>query len=153
MRLLTPLHFGRSPSLGWQHSISCNAHGSGILHELSFKYLLMKFFCIYRVPVDVAEKWRKETSEEERKKQDAEIGEKMMAWLKKYDEEIVDKGLPLGKNTRLTIEGAAPVTNDLNYYCTIETESIDAAIAIVKDGLILVDGAFIDIMEVPEGKM
>ena len=87
------------------------------------------------------------------KKLDAEIGEKMMAWLKKYDKEIVDKGLPLGKNTRLTTEGATPVTNDLNYYCTIEAESIDAAIAIVKDGLYLTPGAFIDIMEVPEMKM
>lgn len=110
---------------------------------------MKKFFCLYRVPVDVAEKWKKETSSEEMKKQDAEIGEKMMAWLKKYDKEIVDKGLPLGKNTRLTLNGAQAVTNDLNYYCVIEAESADAAVNIVKDGIYLTPGAFIDIMEVP----
>lgn len=114
---------------------------------------MKKFFCIYRVPVDVAEKWRKETSEEDRKKQDAEMGVKMMEWTKKYDKELIDKGLPLGKNTRLTLQGATPVTNDLNYYCTIETESLEKAIEIVKGGLPLFEGAFIDIMEVPEIKM
>lgn len=114
---------------------------------------MKKFFCLYRVPVEVAEKWKTETSEEERKKQDAEMGEKMTAWLTKYDKEIVDKGLPLGKNTRLTLAGATPVTNDLNYYCTIEAESVEKVIEIVKDGLVLFEGAFIDIMEVPESKM
>lgn len=114
---------------------------------------MKKFFCLYRVPVELAEKWKKETPPEEMKKIDAEIGEKMIAWLKKYDKEIVDKGLPLGKNTRLTVDGAQPVTNDLNYYCTIEAESIDDVVKIVKDGLYLTPGAFIDIMEVPEMKM
>lgn len=98
----------------------------------------------------MAEKWRKETPPEEMKKQDEKIGAAMMAWLKKYDKEIVDKGLPLGKNTRLTLDGAQPVTNDLNYYCVIEAESADAAVDIVKDGLILTPGAYIDIMEVPK---
>ena len=114
---------------------------------------MKKFFCVYRVPVEVAEKWKKESSEEERKKQDAEMGVKMSAWLAKYDKEIVDKGLPLGTNTRLTLQGATPVTNDMNYYCIIEAESADKVVEIVKDGLILFDGAFIDIMEVPEMKM
>lgn len=114
---------------------------------------MKKFFCLYRVPTEVAEKWRNETPEEERTKQDAEMGVKMMAWLQKYDKEIVDKGLPLGKNTRLTKDGATPFANDLNYYCTIGAESVDAVVAIVKDGLDLVDGSFIDIMEVPEAKM
>jgi hypothetical protein len=111
---------------------------------------MKKFFCLYRVPVEMAEKWRKETSPEEQKKQDAEIGIKMSVWLQKYDKEIVDKGLPLGKNTRLTTEGAQAVTNDLNYYCVIEAASVDDVVNIVKDGLYLTPGAFIDIMEVPE---
>ena len=112
---------------------------------------MKKFVCIYRVPVEVAEKFRKETPPEEMKKQDEKLGAEMMAWLKKYDKEIVDKGLPLGKNTRLTIDGAQPVTNDMNYYCTIEAESVDQVVAIVKDGLAvsLTPGAYIDIMEVP----
>src|SRR6185436_16752166 len=111
---------------------------------------MKKFVCIYRVPVEMAEKYRKETPPEEIKKQDAEIGVKMMAWLKKYDKEIVDKGLPLGKNTRLTLDGAQSTTNDMNYYCVIEAESADDVVAIVKDGLVLVPGAYIDIMEVPK---
>ena len=114
---------------------------------------MKKFICVYRVPVEVAEKWKKESSEEERKKQDAEMGVKMSAWLAKYDKEIVDKGLPLGTNTRLTKDGATPMTNDMNYYCVIEAASAEEVVGIVKDGLVLVPGAFIDIMEVPEMKM
>ena len=111
---------------------------------------MKKFVTLYRVPVDIAEKWRKETPPEEIKKQDEKIGAAMMAWLAKYDKEIVDKGLPLGKNTRLTLDGAEPVTNDLNYYCVIEAETVEKVVEIVKDGLILMPGAYIDIMEVPK---
>ena len=110
---------------------------------------MKKFVAIYRVPVEIAEKWRKETPPEEMKKIDAEIGEKMMAWVKKYDKELVDKGLPLGKNTRVTLDGAEAVMNDMNYYCVIEAASVDDAVNIVKDGIYLMPGAFIDIMEVP----
>jgi hypothetical protein len=111
---------------------------------------MKKFVAMYRVPVEMAEKWRKETPPEEMKKQDEQIGVAMMAWLKKYDKEIVDKGLPLGKNTRLTVDGAKPVTNDMNYYCVIEAESAEAVVDIVKGGIPLMHGAYIDIMEVPD---
>jgi|GEM_PF-1155930 len=111
---------------------------------------MKKFVVVYRVPVEIAEKWKKETPPEEMKKQDEKLGVEMMAWLKKYDKEIVDKGLPLGKNTRLSVDGVQSVANDMNYYCVIEGESVDDVIAILKDGShLMIPGAYMDIMEVP----
>lgn len=111
---------------------------------------MKKFVAIYRVPVELAEEWRKKTSPEEMKAQSEKLGAEFIAWMKKYDKQLVDKGLPLGKNTRLTSEGAKAVTNDLNYYCVVEAESIDDAVAIFKEGSHMqIPGAFIDIMEVP----
>ena len=95
------------------------------------------------------EDWKKNTPPEEMKAQGEKIGSEMMAWMKKYDKQIVDKGLPLGKNTRLTSEGAKPMPNDMNYYCTVEAENIDEAVAILKEGSHLqIPSSFIDIMEV-----
>jgi hypothetical protein len=121
--------------------------GLKILFE---KIVMKKFVVVYRVPVEIAEKWKKETPPEEMKKQDEKLGQDMMAWLKKYDKEIVDKGLPLGKNTRLSVDGVQAVTNDMNYYCVIEGESVDDVVAILKDGgHLMIPGAYMDIMEVP----
>ncbi len=111
---------------------------------------MKKFVTIYRVPVEVMEKWRKETSPEEMKAQGEKLGASMMAWMKKYDKSIVDKGLPLGKNTRLDSTGTAKaMTNDLNFYCVIEAESVEDVVKILNDSDTQIPGGFIDIMEVP----
>lgn len=95
------------------------------------------------------EKWKKETPPEEMKAQGEKLGAAMSAWIKKYDKEIVDKGLPLGKNTRLDANGAKPMTNDLNYYCVIEAETVEDVVKILNDSNTLFPGGYIDIMEVP----
>ena len=111
---------------------------------------MKKFVVIYRVPVKVAQKWRKETSPEEMKKQEEKLGQEWAAWMEKNKKSIVDRGLPLGKNTRMSLVGAEPMTNDLNYYNVIEAESVEDAVAMHKDNPhIQIPNAFIDIMEVP----
>lgn len=106
---------------------------------------------MYRVPVETMTEWKKTTSPEEMKKQGQKLGEDMMAWIKKHDNALVDKGMPLGKNTRLDANGAKPVSNDLNYYQVLEAESLDAAVEMLKDNphIKTIPTAYLDITEVP----
>lgn len=111
---------------------------------------MKKFVVMYRVPVGVMQKWREETPPEEMKAQGEKLGVDMMAWMKKNEKSIVDKGLPLGKNTRLDSTGAKAITNDLNYYSVIEAESVDNVVAMLKDNPhIQIPGGYLDVMEVP----
>lgn len=109
-----------------------------------------KYFVIYRVPVETMQEWRAKTTPEEMQKQGQELGAKMMAWTKKNEKALLDKGLPLGKNTRFTSAGAQSVTNDLNYYCVVEAGSAEEVAAMFKDNPHLeIPTAYLDIMEIP----
>ncbi|RJQ35665.1 hypothetical protein C4568_00545 [Candidatus Parcubacteria bacterium] len=115
---------------------------------------MKKFVVMYRVPVDVMKKWREETPEQERKAQDEKLGKEMGEWIGKHKNSIVDMGLPLGKNTRMTMSGAKPETNDLNFYQVIEAESVDDVVAMFKDNPHMqIPDAYLDIMEVPHMRM
>lgn len=110
---------------------------------------MKKFVVIYRVPVETMEQWKKTTSPEEMQKQGQELGAKMTAWTQKNEKSLVDKGLPLGKNTRLTAAGAQSVSNDLNYYCTVEAESVEQVVEMFKDNPHMeIPTSYLDIMEV-----
>jgi len=111
---------------------------------------MKKFVVMYRVPVAVMQERRKNTPPEEMQRQGKEIGEKMMAWTEKNKNSIIDKGLPLGKNTRMTSAGAKPETNDLNYYQVVAAASGDDVVAMMKDNPhVQIPEAYLDIMEVP----
>ncbi|MBV9159616.1 MAG: hypothetical protein JO019_03415 [Candidatus Kaiserbacteria bacterium] len=111
---------------------------------------MAKFVAIYRVPLETMADWKKNTSQEEMMKQGKELGDKMMAWTAKNKSAFVGEGLPLGKNTRITKDGAKDETNDLNYLSIIEAENKDAVIAMFKDNPHFdIPTSFIDIMEVP----
>lgn len=115
---------------------------------------MKKFVVMYRVPVEVMEKWKKETPPEEMKAQGEKLGKDMMAWFDKNKAAIVDQGNPLGKNTRMTSAGAQPQTNDLNFYNVIQAETVEDVIAMHKDSPhMAIPEAYLDIMEVPEMKM
>ncbi len=115
---------------------------------------MKKFVVMYRVPLDVMKKWREETPESERKAQDEKLGKEMMAWIEKNKAALVDMGMPLGKNTRMTREGAKAETNDLNFFQVVQAENVDSVVAMCKDNPhVQIPGAFLDIMEVPEMKM
>jgi hypothetical protein len=115
---------------------------------------MKKFVVMYRVPVETMRKWKETTSPEEMKAQGEKIGADMMAWMQKNSKAIVDNGLPLGKNTRVTVQegGGAkvePLTNDLNAYVVVEAENADAVVAMFKDNPHLqIPTAYLDIMEV-----
>ena len=112
---------------------------------------MKKFVVIYRVPVETMAEWKKNTSPEEMKKQGEELGKKMMAWTEKNAKSFIDKGLPLGKNTRLTKDGAKAEANDLYYMCVVEAESADAVAQMFKDNPHFdIPTSFVDIMEVPQ---
>ena len=110
---------------------------------------MKKFVVVYRVPVETMQKWRAETPQEEIMKQGQELGEKMMAWMQKNEKAIVDKGLPMGKNMRMTEKGIEAVSNDLNGYLVVEAESIEKVAEMFKDNPHwIVPTAYLDIMEV-----
>ena len=112
---------------------------------------MKKFVVMYRVPVETMQEWKKTTSPEEMMKQGKELGEKMMAWTKKNEKAFVDTGMPLGKNVRMTKDGARQETNDLNYMCVVEAESSDDVVSMFKDNPHFdIPTSFIDIMEVPK---
>jgi hypothetical protein len=111
---------------------------------------MKKFVVMYRVPVETMQQWRKNTPPEEMKAQGQQLEAEMMAWTKKHESALVDKGMPLGKNTRLTAAGAMSVPNDLNYYCVVEAESAEQIAEMFKDNPHLqIPDSYIDVMEVP----
>lgn len=112
---------------------------------------MKKFVVMYRVPVEVMEKWKKDTSPEEMKAQGQKLGADMMAWTEKNKASIVEGGHPLGKNTRMDMHGAKPMSNDLNYFQVVQAESADDVVAMFKDNphVQTIPDAFLDIMEVP----
>lgn len=111
---------------------------------------MKRFVVIYRVPVEVAKRWREETPEEEKRKQDEKIGAEMTAWFEKRKAAIVDNGNPLGKNTRMSSVGARSETNDLNFYNVVQAESVEQVVEMHKDNPHMrIPEAYLDIMEVP----
>lgn len=111
---------------------------------------MKKFVAIYRVPVVTMQEWKKTTSPEEMMKQGKELGEKMSVWTKKNEKAFIGEGLPLGKNVRMTKDGARSETNDLNYMCVVEAESADDVAKMFKDNPHFdIPTSFVDIMEVP----
>ena len=111
---------------------------------------MKKFVVIYRVPVETMQEWKKTTTPEEMKAQGEKLGKDMMAWTKKNEGALVDKGMPLGKNRRMSATGTEDVANDLNYVCTVEAESSDAVERMFRDNPHFdIPTSFIDIMEVP----
>lgn len=115
---------------------------------------MKKFVVMYRVPVETMEEWKKSTPTEEKEEEGKKLETDMLAWFEKNKAHIVDKGLPLGKNTRMTSAGAGPMTNDLNFYNVVEAESIEDVIAMHKDSPhVSIPTAFLDIMEVSHPQM
>src|SRR5262245_33065502 len=111
---------------------------------------MAKYFVLYRVPVETMQEWKKNTNPEEMKKQGEKLGKDMMAWTEKNAAALVDRGQPLGKNKRVTSQGAQDVTNDLNYYCIVEAESHGAAVKMFADNPHLqIPTSFLDVMEIP----
>ncbi len=73
----------------------------------------------------------------------------MNAWFAKHKGSFVDEGLPLGKNTRMTKDGAKPESNDLMMYHVVEAEKVEDVVEMFKDNPhFTIPTAFLDIMAV-----
>jgi hypothetical protein len=117
---------------------------------------MKKFVVVYRVPLETMQKWKAETPPEEMKKQGEELGQKMMAWMEKNKASIVDNGMPLGKNTRATMQGVGiepkveEVSNDLNAFVIVQADSAGQVVEMFKDNPHnMIPTGYVDIMEVP----
>ena len=110
-----------------------------------------KYFVLYRIPVETMREWRKTTSHEDMKTQGSKIGQEMMAWGKKNEKSIVDRGQPLGKTKSVTKDGVKDAANDLNYYCIVEAESHEEAAKLFADNphVLTIPSSYIDVMEIP----
>ena len=94
-------------------------------------------------PVAEMDKMMKESTPEEQK-----AGmEEWMNWARSH-KEIVDIGMPLGKNKRVQKDGIADERNDIGGYSFVEAESQEAAANIFKDSPhFQLPGAYIEVME------
>lgn len=89
----------------------------------------------------IAEYMKTSTPEQQKKSM-----EDWKTWSKSHSE-IVDMGAPLGKNMRITKEGAAPMSNEVGGYSFIEAESAEKAAEIFKDcPHFVMPGAYIELM-------
>jgi hypothetical protein len=104
---------------------------------------------MYRVPMETMKQWQTSTPTEEMREQSKQMETAMNAWFAKNDGKFVDKGLPLGKNTRLTKDGAAQESNDLMMYHVVEAERVEDVVEMFKDNPHLtIPTAYLDIMAV-----
>ncbi len=110
----------------------------------------MKYFVLYRLPVETMQEWRKTTKPEEMKAQGEKLGKDMMAWTEKNAAHLVDRGQPLGKTKRVTANGIEDTANDLNYYCIVEADSHEAAAKLFTDNPHMqIPTSYVDVMEIP----
>ena len=113
---------------------------------------MKKFFVLFRVPVASMDRWMKDVSDEERKKQSGDMMKAWGEWAEKHKAEIVDNGAPLGKTKTVSKNGIADSRNDLNYYIIVEAASHDEAAKLLSDNphVTMIPDATADVMEIPQ---
>lgn len=109
----------------------------------------MKFVVIYRVPMETMKQWQVATPTEEMIEQGKQMEVAMNEWFAKHKDKFVDQGLPLGKNMRMTKDGAQPESNDLMMYHVVEAEKVEDVVEMFKDNPhFTIPTAYLDIMAV-----
>jgi hypothetical protein len=109
----------------------------------------MKFVVMYRVPMETMKQWMEGTPSEEMIEQGKKMEADMNEWFAKHKDKMVDQGLPLGKNTRMTKDGAAAESNDLMMYHVVEAETVEEVVEMFKDNPhFTIPTAYLDIMAV-----
>lgn len=72
-------------------------------------------------------------------------------WMAAHENSFVDRGTPLGRNKRMTREGATDIRNEVTGYSIVQAESYEEAAELFKDNLHLqMPGAYIEILECRE---
>jgi len=106
---------------------------------------MKKFLALYRMDMEAMKKMMENTTKEQRDAGMAEWG----AWMAAHKADMADMGGPVGKNTKVTPDGASEMSNDLGGYTVVQAESKEAAVALLKDcPHFKMPGATVDLMEV-----
>jgi hypothetical protein len=112
---------------------------------------MKKFFVLFGIPAADMVEWAK-TPEAERKAAEQKLMQEWKAWMAAHESFFVDKGGPLGKNIRVTKDGAKPTANDLNWWAVVQANSQEeAAQTFVGHPQVSTIGtAYIEVMPMPE---
>ena len=105
---------------------------------------MKKFVAFYMMPIaSIDEMMKNNTPEQQKAGMD-----NWMAWMKSHEASFVDRGAPLGKNKRVTKDGASDVRNEITGYSVVQAESHDEAVALFADSPHLqMPGAYVDVLE------
>ncbi|MBM3272350.1 hypothetical protein FJY94_03710 [Candidatus Kaiserbacteria bacterium] len=107
---------------------------------------MKNFTVLYSAPIATIDEWMK-TPEAERKEAEAKMMQEWNDWQAAHKDAILNT-ISLGRNTRVTKEGAAEMRNDLMLSSYVQAESAEAAAELFKDHPHFgIPGATIDIME------
>lgn len=100
---------------------------------------------VYMAPTATMDKMMKESTPEQQK-----AGmDSWRAWGEAHKADLAELGAPLGKNKRVTQDGAQDVRNEFTGYSIVNAASADDVAKIVADSPHLkMDGAYIEVMEV-----
>jgi len=105
---------------------------------------MKKFVVLYMAPIEEMDKIMKSSTPEERKKS----MEDWMKWGESHKANLVDMGAPLGKNMRVTKNGASYVRNEIGGFSVVQAESHEDAAGIFKDTPHLqIPGAHIEVLQ------
>jgi hypothetical protein len=93
---------------------------------------MSKFLYLYRGPATPMEEFTPEQS--------AEQMQAWGQWLGRVGSALVDGGAPFGARSALADDGTSPAPGDLNGYTIVETDSLDAARALLDGHPFLAEG-------------
>ena len=88
---------------------------------------MKKFVALYQMPASAIDAWRTTTSDDDKKKAQAEMMHAWMKWMQDNQASIIEPGGPLGKTKRITGTGPSDVRNDLTGYTIVQAETHEAA--------------------------
>lgn len=108
---------------------------------------MKKYLVIYAMPVaTMKEMMEKSTPAEMEQGKQEWIG-----WMEDHEDQMLDPGNPVGKNTRLSKDGVEEVSNEIAGYTIFKGESKEAVIELLKQNPhFQVPGSYIEVMEVVE---
>ena len=111
---------------------------------------MKKFLAIYIGTATALEKskWNLQTSEEQKKTQEAGI-KAWMEWGKRNQSAILENGSPIGKTKLINREGVSDSKNNISGYVIVQAESHEAAAKLFLDHphFTIFPGDSVEIME------
>lgn len=104
---------------------------------------MKKFLILYCATPEMLKQWSAMSEEEGKKGM-----EEWTQWQEAHKDALVDPGMPVGKNTRLSMEGSEEVSNAVCGYSVLQAESKEDAAKILADNPHTKQaGAYLEVME------